>query len=258
MATAENGSVPTRMEFAVEMKCGDCVANVRNVLADKPDIKIIEIDQANKNVLVETTMPSGTVHDILEQTGKTVVFRGHGSSQGPSEIAAAVSHIVGENINGLVRFVQTSEDLCVVDGTIDGLSKGKHGIHINELGDLSNGCLSTGSHYNPRNTHHGNRTDIERHVGDLGNIVSNEDGRAVFRIQDQHIKIWDVIGRSLVVDEKEDTFANEANPGIACGIIARSAGLFQNQKLVCQCSGKTLWQERIESKQQQQQFASQL
>lgn len=28
------------------------------------------------------------------------------------------------------------------------------------------------------------------------------------------------------------------------GIIARSAGLFQNTKKICACSGMTLWEER--------------
>ena len=36
--------------------------------------------------------------------------------------------------------VQVSEDLCVIDGTVDGLSPGLHGLNIHELGDLSQGC----------------------------------------------------------------------------------------------------------------------
>lgn len=43
-------------------------------------------------------------------------------------------------INGVVRFVQINNNECIVDGTIDGLSPGKHGFHIYECGDLSNGC----------------------------------------------------------------------------------------------------------------------
>ena len=31
---------------------------------------------------------------------------------------------------------------------------------------------------------------------------------------------------------------------MACGIIARSAGLFQNPKKVCACDGVTIWDER--------------
>lgn len=44
------------------------------------------------------------------------------------------------DINGVVRFVQLNENECLVDGTIDGLSPGKHGIHVYECGDLSNEC----------------------------------------------------------------------------------------------------------------------
>ena len=36
--------------------------------------------------------------------------------------------------------VQVSEGLCVIDGTVDGLSPGLHGLNIHELGDLSQGC----------------------------------------------------------------------------------------------------------------------
>ncbi|KAG0339633.1 hypothetical protein BG000_001721 [Podila horticola] len=31
--------------------------------------------------------------------------------------------------------------------------------------------------------------------------------------------------------------------GVICGIIARSAGVFENAKKVCDCSGTTLWEE---------------
>lgn len=44
------------------------------------------------------------------------------------------------DINGVVRFIQVSPDECIVDGVIDGLPPGKHGIHVYECGDLSNGC----------------------------------------------------------------------------------------------------------------------
>lgn len=31
---------------------------------------------------------------------------------------------------------------------------------------------------------------------------------------------------------------------IACGIIARSAGIMENTKKICSCTGATLWEER--------------
>lgn len=45
----------------------------------------------------------------------------------------------GDIVRGVVRFVQTKEG-CIVDGTIDGLSTGPHGLHVHECGDISKGC----------------------------------------------------------------------------------------------------------------------
>lgn len=43
-------------------------------------------------------------------------------------------------IEGVVRFIQANEDECIVDGTIDGLTPGLHGLHVHELGDISDNC----------------------------------------------------------------------------------------------------------------------
>lgn len=68
------------------------------------------------------------------------------------------------------------------------------------------------------------------------------------------LQVWDVIGRSLVVDSGEDDLGRGSHPlskvtgnsgeRLACGIIARSAGLFENTKRICACDGVTLWEER--------------
>lgn len=62
-------------------------------------------------------------------------------------------------------------------------------LAISELGDLSHGCLSTGAHFNPFNKVHGARTDSTRHVGDLGNIASDEHGVATFSFTDDAISL---------------------------------------------------------------------
>jgi copper chaperone for superoxide dismutase len=43
-------------------------------------------------------------------------------------------------VKGVIRFVQTDANTCVVDGTLDGLSPGLHGLHVHECGDISQGC----------------------------------------------------------------------------------------------------------------------
>ncbi len=34
--------------------------------------------------------------------------------------------------------------------------------------------------------------------------------------------------------------------GEVVGVVARSAGVWENEKVVCGCSGKTVWEEREE------------
>ena len=60
---------------------------------------------------------------------------------------------------------------------------------ISQIGDITNGCLSTGAHFNPFNKNHGAPSDVERHVGDLGNIETDEFGVAVFTLTDDQISL---------------------------------------------------------------------
>ena len=43
-------------------------------------------------------------------------------------------------VRGVIHLTQIDEQSCVIDGTIDGLTPGKHGLHIHECGDISDGC----------------------------------------------------------------------------------------------------------------------
>jgi len=134
---------------------------------------------------------------------------------------------------GKVTLTQEKSDSEVVlQGKISGLAPGSHGFHIHEFGDNTNGCTSAGAHFNPSGKTHGAPEDTERHVGDLGNVVANEEGVAEFEIKDRHVNLTgpnSVIGRSLVVHEQVDdlgrggheTSKTTGNAGarLACGVI---------------------------------------
>jgi len=96
-----------------------------------------------------------------------------------------------------------------------GLKTGNHGFHIHALGDLSNGCVSAGPHFNPFGVTHGGPKDTTRHVGDLGNIHAKQDGGEVsIDITDHMVSLigqYSVVGRSLVVHEKEDDLGKGGN-----------------------------------------------
>ncbi|KAG0169530.1 hypothetical protein DFQ28_003608 [Apophysomyces sp. BC1034] len=142
---------------------------------------------------------------------------------------------------GLARFVQIDDETCLIDLTVQGLTPGKHGVHIHEYGDISRGWMSTGDHFNPTNEDHGD------HVGDLGNVEVGVNGWGDLVVESSRIRVFDIIGRSMVITEDEDlcskTSSSQGGPGVLSGIIARSAGAFENMKKVCACSGKTLWEE---------------
>jgi Cu-Zn family superoxide dismutase len=86
-------------------------------------------------------------------------------------------------VNGIVKLLQEG-DTTKIKATISGLKKGNHGFHIHEFGNLTQGCVSAGGHYNPSGKTHGGPKDQERHVGDLGNIYAEGDKDAVLELTD--------------------------------------------------------------------------
>jgi len=62
--------------------------------------------------------------------------------------------------------IQEKEDGSVrISYRIEGLTPGKHGFHIHEKADFSQGCVSAGPHYNPHAMTHGGPDSSERHGG---------------------------------------------------------------------------------------------
>ncbi|KAF9351020.1 hypothetical protein BGX34_000853 [Mortierella sp. NVP85] len=252
-----------KTEFAVEMTCGSCVDDVVKVLGDVEGIKKYDIDLAEQRVVVEGSAPPSLVSRLLRSTGKTVIVRGSGTAQGVHSGAAVcmldINHDSPEGITlpssnqpyGLVRFLQVDPETCVVDVTVQNLTPGDHGIHIHEFGDTSKGASNCGPHFNPTNVPHGDQET--GHIGDLGNITVDEKGWGDLVLESKRIKVWDIIGRSMVVTDKADDLGHGATSaskedggsgqGVICGIIARSAGVFENTKRICDCTGNTLWEE---------------
>jgi len=77
-----------------------------------------------------------------------------------------------------------------VTGELKGLDpNSKRGFHVHTFGDLSNGCASAGAHFNPFGKEHGAPENTERHVGDLGNILSDSNGIAKIDIEDKQLSL---------------------------------------------------------------------
>uniref|UniRef100_A0A0N5BSW4 Superoxide dismutase [Cu-Zn] n=1 Tax=Strongyloides papillosus TaxID=174720 RepID=A0A0N5BSW4_STREA len=154
----------------------------------------------------------------------------------------AVAVLKGEVVTGVVHFYQNKEgEPTKIQGEIKGLTEGKHGFHIHQYGDSTNGCISAGPHFNPFNKTHGGPCDEERHVGDLGNVTADGSGVAKIDFTDKLISlhgVHSIIGRSLVVhagvddlgkgegDKKEESLkTGNAGARAACGVIGLAANI---------------------------------
>ncbi|KAJ1725691.1 Superoxide dismutase [Cu-Zn] [Coemansia erecta] len=138
-----------------------------------------------------------------------------------------------EGVSGVVTFVQADENTKVqVQVKLQGLVPGQHGFHVHEYGDNTNGCTSAGPHFNPKGMTHGAPCDEVRHVGDLGNVTANKEGKVDVVLEDSQVTLFgahSVIGRTVVVHEGEDDLgkgghelsASTGNAGgrQACGVI---------------------------------------
>ncbi|XP_052860027.1 copper chaperone for superoxide dismutase [Anopheles cruzii] len=213
-----------KMEFAAQIRSDDCANAIRKSLGDVGEV---EIDVGKGSVLVETALPWLEIHKRIEATGRRAVLTGFG---GQSAVAMVAHGNESTGVQGVVRFcaisaTSVSSSGAVVDGTIDGLSEnGHYRLNIHECGDISQGCDSVGDIY------------------DSAEISSDSSGRATIRFVNNRLDVGNLIGRSVVVAESSDSGRR-----LSCGIIARSAGIFENYKKICACDGVTIWDERNKS-----------
>ncbi|GFO37229.1 superoxide dismutase [Cu-Zn] [Plakobranchus ocellatus] len=131
-------------------------------------------------------------------------------------------------VAGILTFLQeTPAGTTSLTGTVTGLTPGSHGLSIYEFGDFSSRCLSFGSRFDPFGSNKQTRP-----LGQLGNIVAGDDGKANVHITNAQIPLSgenSVIGRGLVVHEKADDLGQggdeeslktgNAGPRLACGVI---------------------------------------
>lgn len=129
----------------------------------------------------------------------------------------AIAVFSNDNIKGTVRFTEELEiNRIRIEVNIKGLSPNSlHGFHVHEAGDLTDKCTSMCAHFNPYSKTHGCPGMKERHVGDLGNLITNTKGDATYVYYDNVIKLrgtkCNIIGRGLIIHADEDDCGQEGN-----------------------------------------------
>lgn len=204
-------------EFAVKLNCERCVDDVTKALTEVNGVERFDISLASGRVVVTSKTPPSILQSALQATGRQVILRGSGT---PNSAAVA---ILGNDhrVYGLSRFVTADEKTTLVDITASGLRPGLYQAIVHESGDIRNLNGPMGD------------------KGRLGSVTVGQDGKVQKMLQPK-LHVWELFGHGFSLSDKQSGI-----PAVF-GVIARSAGAWENDKVVCSCSGKTLWQENQE------------
>jgi superoxide dismutase, Cu-Zn family len=150
------------------------------------------------------------------------------SGPAPSVATATLEARSGSKITGNARVTPTASGVAVLV-EVQNATPGPHGVHIHEKGDCSDpAATSAGGHFNPKAAaHHGGSGSAVRHGGDLGNVNVDSNGRGLLIIAVGDMTMSNVVGKAVVVHEKQDDLQSDpaGNSGarIACGVLQAKA-----------------------------------
>ena len=134
----------------------------------------------------------------------------------------AIAVLNSPQCKGTINIIELEKGVRF-DVNLKNLTPGLHGFHIHEAGNLEDGCKSCCAHFNP-----------------LNNIVADKNGNCVQSINDIYLQLrgykYNIIGRSIVVHEKEDDLGRGGNAEskktgnagarIGCGVIGYKEGYY--------------------------------
>ena len=220
--------------FSVPITCDSCTSDVSRALSPLPKIDSINYDIPSKLVHITSSQPPSVIITAIQSTGRTAILRGSGK---PNTAAVCILETPwkrggeeGKSVRGLVRLIEVDKGVTMVDVTLTGMSEGRYGASVRTGGDISDGKRGIGDSFR------GLQNDK---VGDLGQIIVDGQGKGSL-VGEIGWSIWEMVGRGLLVEKKGGQEEEEA----VMGVVARSAGVWENDKSVCSCTGKTLWEER--------------
>ncbi|KAG8631828.1 hypothetical protein KVT40_000968 [Elsinoe batatas] len=230
--------------FAVPLSCEACIKDVSESLYKLEGIHKVSAKLQEQLISVEGNAAPSAIVQAIQDTGRDAILRGSGRSNSAAVcILETHSSKVQDGVRGLIRMVQVAPAMTIIDLSIKGLSAGTYHATVREGGDISAGPESTGGIWDLARAKSEGKPATAKGV--FGTVEVSKSGiGSVFL--DKPIEVWEMIGRSIVVSKQQDGKFSKEDPDTLVGVIARSAGVWDNDKTVCSCSGKTVWEERRE------------
>lgn len=208
-----------KVSYAVQIPNEEFHHGIKRILESLKDVESYTIDSSKQQVMVEGPVSPSKILSSFQKLGLTAIVRGSGEQN-----ASAVCILEDSNgcVAGLVRMIEVNKftffDVSVNKEIVwTRSSQFPLFCSVYASGDISRGLESIGKE--------------TLRIGEL---------------KDGNLEAWlgvtvaDLIGRSIAVRYFNKVLEHE---DCLVGVVARSAALWQNDKRVCSCTGKTLWEE---------------
>lgn len=149
------------------------------------------------------------------------------NSKNEKNAARAELKTANKNVIGDVKFKETDKGVKVIV-EIAGLDpRSVHGFHIHENSKCEGPDFkSAGGHFNPKDKPHAGPGAHKHHLGDFGNIVANDQGKArkELMIEKSNMKNLEVVmNKAVILHQNPDDLVSQpsgnAGDRMACGLI---------------------------------------
>ena len=149
-------------------------------------------------------------------------------SMSPGSSAIAVMRDASGKDIGTLTIRETGEGLLTT-GTLHGLARGTHGVHLHSVGRCEAPFASAGGHWNPGARQHGFDNPQGPHMGDMRNIIVGDDGTATVSTSTAGGTLrgagglLDSDGAAIIIHAGPDDYhsdpAGNSGARVACGVV---------------------------------------
>jgi Cu-Zn family superoxide dismutase len=172
-------------------------------------------------------------------SGAVAMAQGQSAQQAHGSHGAASADIKGKGITGTAEFTEHAQgtgSMVEITLQVNGLTPGKHGVHLHAVGKCEPDFTAAGGHFDPGPA--GN-TDPDAnhpyHMGDVPNLQVGADGRGQMKItttrvtlSDGPLSVFDTDGTAIIIHGNEDQGITGApksgvsgGPRVACGVVTK-------------------------------------
>jgi glucose/arabinose dehydrogenase/Cu/Zn superoxide dismutase len=206
---------------------GGCVAGLS---PDTGSLTTLPLEQA------ATTTPSpeeepADPQEVMTDTAPLTTTNELTATAFPTRATAELQDANG-NIVGTASLTET-EGIVSLRVEVSGFTAaepGEHGIHFHQVGRCSPDFAAAGDHFNPTHAKHGFDNPQGFHMGDLPNLVIDEEGNGILELNDDTVtlsagerSLLAADGTALVIHSNPDDYVSDpsgrSGSRIACGVI---------------------------------------